>query len=330
VAALHEIRVAGHPALPDTSGYAPVQIEFRHAEGCVIELENPPAGAYSVEQEEMRTHLAVPADPTWDRTGWIIRPQGGSPVKASLLVERVWWALDRTAGGEQAVGWTDAPLELSRDWITATSNYALRFRLPRPRWTDEIQVGFEWLKARTYPVEVAAQEIVVPLSDFEGAMEVEDRASEHQLKLWVEREAAQSPSGAVVARIPAIQTAASAPLRQGRLRSDLRRGRKYLRRLSRRTRDSALRELIQRFRARFVPTATEPLPHSLRAEMACLIALAWEVLKAEAVQPPSRRKRWLRRLVRAAGGQAETMERLREDYERLKSGSSVTAQRKQR
>ena len=307
--AVKDIRVSPHSPLPGINGHSPVRVGFLHDTGCTIELSNPPADSLSVEREDTQTTVTIPPDPIWDETCWMICTEGGVRVETRILIERVWWAIgDEDVEGESA-GWTDAPISISRGSVTATSEQAIRFRLPRCRWTSEIFVGFERRKARAYPVEVVKREVSVPLRHFEGAQEIEDRGQEHLLKLWIKEGTGQDMSAAV-AVIPATRL----PLAR-QLRGDVCRVRKYLRRLGRRTQDPGLREMIGAVRARWSASVLEADSESCRIETACVIALTWEVFRANGVKPLGRHKRWIRKLAELALIHPETMHGVRENYE---------------
>jgi hypothetical protein len=321
VRSLKDIKISPHSPFPGVNGHSPVEVEFLHDTGCVVELSNPRAESLPVEREDAGTIVTIPPDPIWDETYWMIHVEGEARVQAKILVERVWWAIGEEGVEGESVRWTDAPVSISRDLVTATSKQSIRFRLPRRRWVSEIHVGFEWWKARTYPVEVVKREVTVPLSDFEGVQEIEDQGHEHLLKLWI-GETTDQDMPAVVAIIPP-----TLPLIAPPLPADVYRVRNYLRRLERRAEDAALREIIHKARARWFALVPEVDAGSRRIETACVIALAWEISRANGVKPLGRHKRWIRKLGELALAHPEITQRVREDYETLRRGHIGVASR---
>jgi hypothetical protein len=320
VSGLKDIKISPYSPLPGVNGHSPVRVEFLHDTGCAIELSNPPANNLSVECENARTIVTIPPDPIWDETCWMIRAE--VQVEAKILVERVWWAVVEEGAGEESVEWTDMPLSISRDLVTATSKHTIRFRLPRCRWAGEIQMGFEWWKARTYPVEVVKQEVTVPLSHFEGTQEIEDRGKEHSLKLWIR--VADQDMAAVVAVISVVQ-----PPGSQRLQGDMCRVRKYLKRLGRRAQNPALHKMIDEVRAQWFISVSVADSEPRQIETACVVALAWETFRADKVKLLGRHKRWIRKLVELALVHPETMQRIRENYDMLRRGhTSIIARTK--
>jgi hypothetical protein len=330
VSGLKDIKISPHSPLPGVNGHLPVRVEFLHDTGCAVELSNPPVNNLSVEREDARTIVTIPSDPIWDETCWMIRAEGGVQVEAKVLVERVWWAVVEEGVGEESVEWTDMPLSISRDLVTATSKHTIRFRLPRCRWAGEIHVGFERWKARTCPVEVVKQEVTVPLSHFEGAQEIEDRGEEHSLKLWIR--VANQDMPAVVAVIPATQPSIISvvqPPGSQRLQGDMCRVRKYLKRLGRRAQDPALHKMIDEVRAQWFISVSVADSEPRQIETACVVALAWETFRADKVKLLGRHKRWIRKLVELALVHPETMQRIRENYDMLRRGhTSIIARTK--
>jgi len=326
VNALKEIRISPHSALPSDSGHLAARVEFLHDKGCIVELADSSAENLSVEYEHERTSTIIPPDPIWDETRWLIQAENGAQVEAMILVERVWWTIGEEGMEEMTSKWTDTPLNISRDLVTATSKQTLHFRLPRSRWVKEIRVGFEQWRARAYPVEVAKREVTIPLGDLGDMKEFEDRWQEHLLKLWIKDDANQSIS-AVVAVIRATQPPF---IKTGRVRANVRRMRNYLKRLRRRSQDSALRQMISEAREKWSASGLRSEAGSYRIETSCVIALAWEILRANEIKPPGRRKRWIRELVRLSVAYPDIMQGVRENYEALKDSPASASSRPKR
>jgi len=220
MSALEEVRIPDHALLPGTAGHAAVDVEFLHQLGCGVRLTESSAGSLQLTHEGRKTIATIPSNPAWDETHWIIGPKGGPQVEVTILVERVWWA----SGEEDTVPpeWMDKPLTLSRDCFAATSNKALWLRFPRSRWVDKVDVGFERLKSRPYPVEVSKKELAIPLRHFGDSVEVGDRQQEHFLEVWLEPKNTGCSEG-IIGVVPAEQPAVPIPLEEenGTLREEM-------------------------------------------------------------------------------------------------------------
>ena len=181
ISALKEIRLVQPSPLPSEDGHRPVCVEFLHEPGCSVQPEDCPTNI-QIERQGDKTTLIIPPDPTCDKTRWLVGPDGESRVQVTILVERLWWAV----GEEDSTPskWEDRPLTLQRDDFAATSKRALWLRLPRHRWVNEIRVGFEESKARSYPVKVADKTVVIPLRDFGDFPQVRGIGIT-SLRLWI-------------------------------------------------------------------------------------------------------------------------------------------------
>jgi hypothetical protein len=305
--------------LPGPDGHCHARVDFEHRKACDIR-PNPSSESLLTECEEGRTVVSIPPEPAFDRTSWRVRPEGGfQAVDFVLLLERIWWAI--TSDSTTRTPWTDRPVELSRDFVRATSRHSVRVRLPRPRWTREVRVGFapEWSRARAYRVPVRDQEVAIPLSDLEGSKELTDETQACRLRLWAGGEN-DSGTPIEIAVFPAASSPKPKPgsskphsnASRRRVRAEARRTRRYLTRLSRSTQDAALCELILTCRATWTAGSQEcGLPR--RTKTACVVHLAWEHLSM-ATGPHRRRKRWLRKLFTHWSADCEESKSVRTDY----------------
>jgi hypothetical protein len=179
--ALKEIKVCQLSPLPPEDGHSLVCVEFLHEPGCSVQPVGCPA-SIQIERQGGKTILTIPPDPTYDETRWLVGPEGGPQVEVTILVERLWWAIEEEHNAPSE--WKDQPLTLPRDDFAATSKKALWLRLPRRRWVDKVLVGFEEPKARSYPVKVADKTVAIPLRDFGDFQEVRGIGIT-PLKLWI-------------------------------------------------------------------------------------------------------------------------------------------------
>lgn len=169
ISALREIRISQPPPLPSEVGHRPVYVEFLHEPGCAVQLADDLTNI-QIKRQDDKTILAIPPDPTYDETRWVVGPEGGPQVEVNILVERLWW----TVGEEEKepAEWKDQPLTLTRNDFAATSKKALWLRLPRRRWVNKVLVGFEQEKARPYDVKIREREVCIPLREISYAQEV--------------------------------------------------------------------------------------------------------------------------------------------------------------
>ena len=196
---LNQIKMPELSFFPPSGGYEPVCVELIHDSDISIHpVESMPD--IQIGYESGKTILKIPPDPGYDTTRWQAGYKGGPQIEMTILVERVWLALGEEDG--EPSQWEVRPLVLSRDDFTATSTRAIWLRFPKTRWVDKISVGFQDAKARSYPVRVMERTLALPLREFADTEEVADRAREHQLRVWIER---NTIFETVVAILPASQ-----------------------------------------------------------------------------------------------------------------------------
>ena len=182
---LGEIRVPQPEPFPSQSGHGSVTVEFHHTTDCVVEAADRHASALHVEREAGRTRVVVPASPGFDQTHWEVKCRSGSCVKISVLVERIWWSRGREHLLPAQTEWSDRPLVVERDGFKATSDAVLYLWLPKPRWVDEVLVGFAEDKRRTYSAPVDSRCVSIPLREFGDAAELAHRFRDSAFRAWI-------------------------------------------------------------------------------------------------------------------------------------------------
>lgn len=188
VSGLIAIRMPALNPCPARDGHQPVSIEIFHEPGIRIRPADSAARDIRVDTEDERTTLIVPPDPRGDKSEWEIQGDTGSPVKITLLVERIWWNF----GEENSVpAWTDKVCDLTPDDFRAASKKALWIRLPKRRWVDWVKVGFAEAAARPYSVKVTEEWISSPLRDFTDCHEIWEGDKDHAFYVWFEKGATQ-------------------------------------------------------------------------------------------------------------------------------------------
>jgi len=203
--ALEEINILQPSPLPPEDGHKPMGVKFLHKPGCLVQPADVVAASVQIERTDDKTILVVPANPAFDETRWLVGPEGGPQVEATILVERLWWAIGEEDNAPSE--WKDQLLTLARADFAAASKKALWLRLPKRRWADRVLVGFEQPKARPYDVKVTEKTIAVPFREFGDSEEVGDRTQEHSLKVWIKRDNGHDEGvvEGVVAIIPKVE-----------------------------------------------------------------------------------------------------------------------------
>ncbi len=163
---LSDIQVNQASPFPGEDGHSATSVEFHHTAECTIQ----PPSDFTAVPSERGTRTEIPASATSDKTCWRIIAEGheDNPIDITVLVERIWWAVgtkDKTPSDSE---WNDKPLSLTRTDFAAVSEKVLWIRLPKPRWTDTVLVGFSQETARPFPVKVTEQTVSIPLCEFES------------------------------------------------------------------------------------------------------------------------------------------------------------------
>jgi hypothetical protein len=168
---------------PSAAGHGVATVEFQHdADWCITRSSMSHEGV-KVEIEGEKTILTIPPVAECDLTGWSLGPCGGPNVDVTTLVERIWWAVSSIK--EPPLQWQDACLSFLPDDFAATSEKAVWLRFPKPRWTDQVFVGFQKTKRREYALKVQESTIAVPLRDFSDSQELADGTRDYSLRVWV-------------------------------------------------------------------------------------------------------------------------------------------------
>lgn len=152
---------------PGDEGHLPANIEFHHESGWSI---TPADKQYEMQTFDFGTRVVLPRDYASDSTEWSIIPPSHDSLQSinvAWLTERIWWAVaDEKSDPTE---WIDKPITLSRADFFETSTKALWLRLPCPRWTDTVFVGFSGENLKSYDVKVDRHVLAVPLRDWSGS-----------------------------------------------------------------------------------------------------------------------------------------------------------------
>jgi actin-related protein len=183
--ALKQIVISPHLPLPDLVGHLSVSVKFIHNSECAIRLADGNEEVLQVQHMATTTVANIPPNPVWDRTRWSIYIDNKVLTETIILVQRVWWAIGDKDVAKVQPHWSDKPLLVPRESFSATSKQFLWLRFPKERWVDSVLVGFTEHRCRSYKVEVTKRYTPIPLSDFEGTQEFEDKFMEHLLNLWI-------------------------------------------------------------------------------------------------------------------------------------------------
>jgi len=193
-AGLKDIQIMNPECLPKPNGYEKVIVQFTHQANYKVKpADKNLHRTLSIRREADTTIITIPPNSNCDKSHWILENRNAK-VKVTVLVERVRWCVGSL--NLLPSNWTDKPLLLSRKEFTAVTDKALWLKLPRKRWINKIEVGFNRTKSRCYNVEVEKEEIAIPLRDFCDAEEIGNKQEESAMKIWV------SSDEAIVLKIP--------------------------------------------------------------------------------------------------------------------------------
>ncbi len=317
VKALKGICIAPHPLLPGRDGHAPVQVDFLYEPGCSVRLADKRADALRVEVENGSATVIIPPGPAWDETQWVVGPKAGPKAEATVLLERVWWAVVEDGTENLPPEWNDTLLPMPRSYFAATSKRAVCIRLPRPRWIREVRSGFDLTRSRPHRLQITVGHVTIPLREFRDSIEVEDREGQHFLKVWVP----SPPNGAewceqtvgILAR--EVRQARTIPPKVINVAPACIAG--VLTRLRQVTTGAAHELLAQVYDKRPRRRGRRrAAPADFRPEALCTIALVLE-LRDRGSGAPALRKRWVERARCAAEEFPAIMEGLRRRFEAL-------------
>jgi len=199
ISALREIRILQPSPFPSEGKHGPVCVEFVHESDCVIQPTDALARGVQTERMNNKTHKIISPEPIYDETRWYVGSKDKSQVCITVLIERLWWAV--SSENNPPSEWKDELLTLTYDDFVPTSRKALWLRLPKRRWADRVQVGFEQSRAQSCPVKIAEKTIAKPLRHFGDYQEMTERDRDHLLSIWIERDS-EFVEG-IVAIIPA-------------------------------------------------------------------------------------------------------------------------------
>jgi len=229
VAGLKGISIATAGPAPSPDGHVERTVKILHDAGYSVTPSGQECLRLHVECGAETTILTIPPSADCDLTYWLIRPLNGNgqDVRFGILIERIWWALSGL--NTEPTPWRDKPLPLAPDNFAAASDMAIWVRFPKPRWVSNVSAGFSRARSRKFPVKVTDSSAAIPLRDFSGTQELDDRAGEHQFKVWLEIgqgtyevtvavlrgfDLASIPSHRLAAILTRLRRATSGPTRQ--------------------------------------------------------------------------------------------------------------------
>jgi ribosomal protein S9 len=181
---LTSIEVRSGPPVPASAGHTLAEIILKHSEVLRIARDETTSCNIKIENGPQETALTVPANPECDLSKWSATASVGSPVQLHILVERVWWNTGDESKSPST--WTDRPVVLHRETLSASSTAALWLRTPAPRWAIATSAGFEESRRRPYPIRVGKATVGIPLRDFADSPEAQARDLARSLFVWIE------------------------------------------------------------------------------------------------------------------------------------------------
>ena len=304
--ALENIGIDHHDVLPGSLGHKPVSITFFHSNYSPDKLECQSDSELQLLSKGKETTGAIPPKASDDKTNWIFWLDKNSNVEVSILVERIWWSVCLQETNTQNILWSDKTVVLHPLHLAATSRHLLKIRLPRCRWTKEVQIGFEKRKARIYRVEVTKQEVDIPLNHLVDVNELEDATKEHALNLWIND-------------LP-CQTIAVLTNRRGSIkliRFNRRQTFKYLTRLHRTAKDIAFSEMVKRYKKDWSSINIKKPSDDYFLQIACVIKVGYEVLLYRGNNKIKKEVRWLKSFINLAEANPDRLSDIKMKYEAL-------------
>jgi hypothetical protein len=304
--ALENVGIDHHDVLPGNLGHKPVNITFFYNNHSLNKLECQSDSELPLLSKGKETTVEIPPKPADDKTNWIFWFNKNSNVEVSLLVERIWWCVCIQETNSQNILWSDKPVVLSPLHLAATSKHLLKIRLPRCRWTKEVQIGFEKRKARIYQVEVTKKEVEIPLNHLVDVSELEDATKNHTLNLWINDLPYQTIAVLTNRR-------RSAKL----IRFNRRKTFKYLTRLHRTAKDIAFSEMVKQYKRDWSSTNTKKQSDDYFLQIACVIKVGYEVLLYRGNNKIGKEIRWLRSFINLAESNPDCLSDIKMKYETL-------------
>ena len=185
---LNDITLTRPTIFPGKDGHKSVKVTILHTSNIKISSKDVADDLHEISCGNYKTTLLIHPHSNTDYTSWFFYPTTNNRVQFDILVERVWWGL-----GDENIppkDWVDHPINLTRKDFSATSKKTLFIRLPKSRWTESIQVGFENKKPSSYEVRVNERIVSIPLRHFSSTTEIEssDRDSHFYVSLFHDRE----------------------------------------------------------------------------------------------------------------------------------------------
>ncbi len=213
VAGLKELSIPEARPVPSPDGHLAQTVEIHHDAGYRVRPQpGQKCPGLKIEQDTDKTVVTIPPTAECDSTRWYIGPANSDDKKVefTILIERLWWAL--SSDDKEPSRWEDRPVPLSLQHFAATSDRAIWLRFPKPRQVPkprEVSAGFRPESSRRFPVKVADYVVSIPLREFAGVRELEDKADDQKFKVWAKitedslEDPTEDPPEATVGILPA-------------------------------------------------------------------------------------------------------------------------------
>ncbi|MBC8186239.1 hypothetical protein H8E88_34585 [candidate division KSB1 bacterium] len=182
---LKKIKVQNHSIIPGPNGHVSARLNFVHNNKCTVNIIKDEKKKISIDSIEDGTQAIIPAEPAWDLTYWELKEKSGRKIEIETLIERIWWSLYDERNEIKANDWTDKPFNLTENYFSANSPYAISIWLPKPGWIHQFSIGFKKMTSQSRKINARQRKELVYLREFSNCEEITNHMQNSNLNLWI-------------------------------------------------------------------------------------------------------------------------------------------------
>lgn len=184
---LKKIEIAPYPLLPESAGHQPVKVKFIHDKRCKIDqIANQDELILNHEAEG--TSVEILPSPVTDTTDWLITDSVGRQVKATIQLQRLWWALLTNNEKPLKKYASDRSIQLNLDQLRFIQKYGIYIWLPANHQLSKSFVGFERSQAKILLLQPDESKLFIRLAEFINQDNLPHISSNRQMKFWLDIE----------------------------------------------------------------------------------------------------------------------------------------------